>query len=592
MFHGGHEGEEVCDTAAFEAALTDAATRDAVAQALAWDEDVAAQVRTLTPAVLLLDTRARLHLAAGDAEAADADEVILQAGTAVLLDELGVPVVRCRDGRPLSPPDVVDLGSADFDGEVWDGFDPARIVTCQPAPRPVATFTFVDLDTAEPFERVAGAGPDGLWVAVTGRYQTEGTIHVSEDGSEWEQVLETDAGMSAIAHGDGRYVAVGTNPDVGGVVHRSHDGREWSDPIAIDDSLTDVTYGDGLWVAIADAYPLRTYTSTDGEDWDGPHLLEDGVHDDEGLGLRLRAVAYGDGEFRAQVNSCGNRHCFSAWQSVSDDGITWTEDEVSDPLRPDGSFVVPKDGNTIGLGYGTTFAAVGATNGDAAAAVLEDGTWSRVEQPAGGPVMLNVSAAPDGTWVAVGGPAGGPAPSGIYVSDDLADWKRVADLPASDVIVTAPLDIDELDELPDPEPEPEPAAPEPGPEPEPEPQPEPEPGAGAGAGAGRTRLPRCGRARGRVHGQLAGGRPGPRRRVARRRLRRELGARHDLTRSEHVRRGAGVLPPRWRQPGGRHGRYGPRLQRHRHPAGRPREHPLPLSSTGVPATSRCRTSDR
>jgi hypothetical protein len=57
---------------------------------------------------------------------------VLQAGTAVLVDELGVPRVRCTGGTPLRQPDPAadvesDTAAANPD-DAWPGFDPAAVV--------------------------------------------------------------------------------------------------------------------------------------------------------------------------------------------------------------------------------------------------------------------------------------------------------------------------------------------------------------------------------------------------------------------------------------------------------------------------------
>ena len=51
-----------------------------------------------------------------------ARQSVLQAGTAVLLDSTGVPVVRCVSGSPLLPPEAVS-GTPNYTGNRWAGFD-------------------------------------------------------------------------------------------------------------------------------------------------------------------------------------------------------------------------------------------------------------------------------------------------------------------------------------------------------------------------------------------------------------------------------------------------------------------------------------
>lgn len=63
---------------------------------------VTAYIRKLKPVTLTSDTRVTNHTFAGGEAAPSQD--ILQAGTAVLADEQGNPVVRCRCGNPLAKP--------------------------------------------------------------------------------------------------------------------------------------------------------------------------------------------------------------------------------------------------------------------------------------------------------------------------------------------------------------------------------------------------------------------------------------------------------------------------------------------------------
>jgi len=52
---------------------------------------------------------------------------VLQAGTAVLVDPSGNPVVRCRCGNPLQPP--APVRSPVLQGTPWPGFNPTTVVS-------------------------------------------------------------------------------------------------------------------------------------------------------------------------------------------------------------------------------------------------------------------------------------------------------------------------------------------------------------------------------------------------------------------------------------------------------------------------------
>jgi len=86
--------------------------------------DIPAYVRALTPTVLLYDTRVTNHgFANGRATNLQS---ILQAGTAVLVDGRGNPVVRCRCGNPLTPPAAISRPVVQ--GTPWPGYRPGVAV--------------------------------------------------------------------------------------------------------------------------------------------------------------------------------------------------------------------------------------------------------------------------------------------------------------------------------------------------------------------------------------------------------------------------------------------------------------------------------
>ncbi|MFJ8029171.1 DUF6777 domain-containing protein [Streptomyces sp. NPDC096032] len=111
-------------------------------------------LRSLTPVVLRADTRVTNH-GYRDGQAVRYQSV-LQAGTAVLVDDRGVPRVRCACGNPLGPP-----GSArgvGVSGSAWSTYEPNQVVVVTPAPRAVASLTLLDADGRTWIER--RTGPD------------------------------------------------------------------------------------------------------------------------------------------------------------------------------------------------------------------------------------------------------------------------------------------------------------------------------------------------------------------------------------------------------------------------------------------------
>ncbi|GGW46862.1 hypothetical protein GCM10010503_24530 [Streptomyces lucensis JCM 4490] len=109
-------------------------------------------LRALTPVVLRTDTRVTSH-AYHDRQVA-AYQAVLQAGTAVLVDDRGVPRVRCACGNPLGPPSS-DRGVG-VRGTAWPGYRPDQVVVVTPAPRAVTGLTIVDVRTGAWIERRTG----------------------------------------------------------------------------------------------------------------------------------------------------------------------------------------------------------------------------------------------------------------------------------------------------------------------------------------------------------------------------------------------------------------------------------------------------
>lgn len=110
-------------------------------------------VRALTPVVLRADTRVTGHgLRAGRITRYQS---VLQAGTAVLVDDRGLPRVRCACGNPLGPPEA-SRGTPVTRGTPWPGYRPGRVIAVTPAPRAVSGFTIVDVTARTWIERRTG----------------------------------------------------------------------------------------------------------------------------------------------------------------------------------------------------------------------------------------------------------------------------------------------------------------------------------------------------------------------------------------------------------------------------------------------------
>ncbi|AUH43860.1 DUF6777 domain-containing protein [Streptomyces sp. CMB-StM0423] len=156
--YGGVRNVASCDVDKQIAFLgRDADKQAAFARTLRVDEgDLPGFLRELTSVLLRADTRLTGHGFA-DGEASPFQSV-LQAGTAVMVDDKGVPRVRCASGSPLTAPEKLS-GNDRYGGTGWRGFRPSRTVVVTPAQRALSRLVIVDVNTDLWFERPVGARP-------------------------------------------------------------------------------------------------------------------------------------------------------------------------------------------------------------------------------------------------------------------------------------------------------------------------------------------------------------------------------------------------------------------------------------------------
>lgn len=117
-------------------------------------------LRGLTPVVLRADTRVTNH--AFRDGAADGFQSVLQAGTAVLVDEHGMPRVRCGCGNPLASPRTAK-GSPVHKGDPWSGYQVNQVVVIEPTTHVINNLVIVNIADNTWIERKRGrrrAGPD------------------------------------------------------------------------------------------------------------------------------------------------------------------------------------------------------------------------------------------------------------------------------------------------------------------------------------------------------------------------------------------------------------------------------------------------
>ncbi|MFJ6718552.1 DUF6777 domain-containing protein, partial [Streptomyces sp. NPDC091259] len=128
--------------------------RRAFAQPLNIQESgVPAYLRSLTPVRLSWDTRVTNHGYRNGATTSY--QAVLQAGTPVLVDNHGVPRVRCACGNPLAPP-VAVKGKQTYSGKQWTSFRSSDLVAVKPAEKPVKAVTMFDQSHKGWYQRPSG----------------------------------------------------------------------------------------------------------------------------------------------------------------------------------------------------------------------------------------------------------------------------------------------------------------------------------------------------------------------------------------------------------------------------------------------------
>ncbi|MFD7080442.1 DUF6777 domain-containing protein [Streptomyces sp. NPDC059918] len=118
-------------------------------------------LRGLTPVVLRADTRVTNHGFRGGK--GEAFQSVLQAGTAVLVDDHGMPRVRCACGNPLQAPRA-PKGSPALKGDQWSGYQAQQVIVIEPTPHPVKSLVLVNIADNTWMERKTG--DDGAQDAV------------------------------------------------------------------------------------------------------------------------------------------------------------------------------------------------------------------------------------------------------------------------------------------------------------------------------------------------------------------------------------------------------------------------------------------
>ncbi|KAA1428389.1 DUF6777 domain-containing protein [Nocardioides antri] len=170
--YGGTMDEQACDPFALADFLeSEPAKAAAFAGVLELDPaEIRPYIENLTPVLLTADTWVTNH--GFENGEATPFQSVMQAGTAVLIDEHGVPRVRCFCGNPLLEPETADHTLQATEGEEWDGYEPDGVRLVQGGDTALETVTLIDAESGEQFDRGLGPGQTGS-VQATLRWSTE-----------------------------------------------------------------------------------------------------------------------------------------------------------------------------------------------------------------------------------------------------------------------------------------------------------------------------------------------------------------------------------------------------------------------------------
>ncbi|WAP57001.1 DUF6777 domain-containing protein [Streptomyces sp. S465] len=118
-------------------------------------DDISGYVHGLTSVILRSDTYAKTYGYRGGLKPVSA---VLQAGTAVFVDEHGAPVVKCDSGNPVKVSAPPRNAKPTFTGPQWNGFSRTTVTVIRPAAKDVKQLVLVGIGKAELFKRPLGDG--------------------------------------------------------------------------------------------------------------------------------------------------------------------------------------------------------------------------------------------------------------------------------------------------------------------------------------------------------------------------------------------------------------------------------------------------
>jgi hypothetical protein len=157
--YGGTMDHTTCNTEQLVTFLQDTPDKAAAwAQTLGISTtEISTYVDDLTAVTLRTDVRVTNHGFVGGR--ANPIQSVLQAGTAVLVNRYGRPVVKCYCGNPLTAP--ITYVRPTYTGPLWPAFEPTHITIINQSTTVINVFKLYDPTTGTIFARPAGTDGDG-----------------------------------------------------------------------------------------------------------------------------------------------------------------------------------------------------------------------------------------------------------------------------------------------------------------------------------------------------------------------------------------------------------------------------------------------
>lgn len=198
--YGGTPNSPVCDREKMDLFLGENPDKAEAFRQVTHAEDIGDFLGGLSPVVLTADTRVTNH---GFDNGVTTFQSVLQKGTTVLIDDTGVPVVRCACGNPLAPPAALaaPVSKLRFQGDEWEDWNIKRLAAVRPSAEPIKTFVLTDVVAQQSLPPNA-APPPPLAIEPGEPVPFVATPEVVEQAEQTLRAEQANSGESSVSNGD------------------------------------------------------------------------------------------------------------------------------------------------------------------------------------------------------------------------------------------------------------------------------------------------------------------------------------------------------------------------------------------------------